>query len=112
LAWASWNYLIPEHSIEDAARLTYNMNILQHIPTQTQVLVTLNDANIDPNCLIDTFQYTHPFYDRSTLEAQSRHHEISGLNHVHYCGAYWYYGFHEDGVNSALRVCQQLGVDW
>lgn len=112
LAWASWNYLIPAHSNEDAARLTYNMNVLQHIPTETQVLVTLNDTNIDPECIIDSFQYAHPFYDRSTLDAQSRHSQISGLNHTHYCGAYWYYGFHEDGVNSALRVCQQLGVDW
>jgi predicted NAD/FAD-binding protein len=112
LAWASWNYFIPAGSKEDVAHLTYNMNILQHIPTKTPLLVTLNDPNIDPDCLLGTFDYMHPFYDQETLDAQTRHHEISGQNHTHYCGAYWHFGFHEDGVKSALRVCQQLGVEW
>lgn len=112
LAWASWNYLIPASSIQDVARLTYNMNILQHIPTDTQVLVTLNDPDIQADKIIDQFQYSHPFYSQKTLNAQARHSEISGVNQTHYCGAYWSYGFHEDGVKSALRVCAQLGVNW
>jgi len=112
LAWASWNYLIPAGSNEDVAHLTYNMNILQRIPTKTQVLVTLNDPEIDPEHLISTFEYAHPYYDQTALDVQARHPEISGQNHTHYCGAYWYFGFHEDGVKSALRVCENLGVVW
>ena len=112
LAWASWNYLIPRSAGHDMARLTYNMNILQHIPTQTQVLVTLNDPDIDPTKVIDQFDYAHPFFNQQAIDAQARHEEISGQNRTFYCGAYWSYGFHEDGVKSALRVCQQLGVNW
>lgn len=112
LAWASWNYLIPKSTTHDVARLTYNMNILQHIPTETQVLVTLNDPDIQANKIIHQTQYSHPFYCQETIDAQARHSEISGVNQTHYCGAYWSYGFHEDGVKSAIRVCAQLGVNW
>lgn len=111
-AWASWNYRIPYQKASDQAMLTYNMNILQHINTETQVLVTLNDHEIDQKAIIGQFEYAHPFYDQAMLAAQSRHSEISDQNHTHYCGAYWYYGFHEDGVKSALRVCRALGVTW
>ena len=111
-AWASWNYSIPRNKTADQARLTYNMNILQHIPSRTQVLVTLNDPDIKPDTIIKTIEYSHPFYDAHMVKAQNRHGEISAQNRTHYCGAYWHYGFHEDGVKSALRVCQALGVRW
>ena len=111
-AWASWNYSIPRNKTADQARLTYNMNILQHIPSRTQVLVTLNDPDIKPDTMIKTIEYSHPFYDAHMVKAQDRHGEISAQNSTHYCGAYWHYGFHEDGVKSALRVCQELGVRW
>lgn len=111
-AFASWNYYIPESREADQARLTYNMNILQHIKTDTQVLVTLNDPDIDPNKIIGKYEYAHPFYNQTMLDAQARHHEISAQNRTHYCGAYWFYGFHEDGVKSAQRVCRDLGVCW
>jgi predicted NAD/FAD-binding protein len=111
-AWASWNYAIPRHKAADQARLTYNMNILQHIKTSTQVLVTLNDPDIEAEKVIAEFDYAHPFYDQAMLAAQGRHGEISGHNNTHYCGAYWFYGFHEDGVKSAVRVCEALGVAW
>ncbi|MFN3239084.1 MAG: NAD(P)/FAD-dependent oxidoreductase [Pseudomonadales bacterium] len=111
-AWASWNYAIPRNKAADQARLTYNMNILQHIQTPTQVLVTLNDPDIPAEHVIAEFDYAHPFYDQAMLDAQGRHSEISGHSNTHYCGAYWYYGFHEDGVKSALRVCEALGVTW
>lgn len=111
-AWASWNYRIPFEKASDQATLTYNMNILQHIDTETQVLVTLNDDGIDQKSIIGEFHYAHPFYDQAMLTAQSCHSEISGSHHTHFCGAYWFYGFHEDGVKSALRVCDALGVSW
>jgi predicted NAD/FAD-binding protein len=55
--------------------------------------------------------YRHPIYTRAAIQAQSRWSEISGVNRTHYCGAYWFYGFHEDGLNSALRVARALGVE-
>ena len=109
LAWASWNYNLSSDTSHQAT-LTYNMNILQHIKTKTPILVTLNSDKIDPTKIIETFDYSHPFYNHKALASQHRHHEISGVDRTHYCGAYWSYGFHEDGVKSALRVCETFGV--
>jgi len=55
--------------------------------------------------------YYHPHYTHDAIRAQARWKEISGVNRTHYCGAYWSYGFHEDGLNSALRVARTLGVE-
>ncbi len=57
-------------------------------------------------------RYEHPVYSVAATAAQQRHGDISGVRRTHYCGAYWGYGFHEDGVTSALRVCRALGVSW
>lgn len=111
-AWASWNYTISKGQQADQAQLTYNMNILQHLNSDTQVLVTLNDPSIDPEKILGTFEYSHPYFDQAMVKSQARHAEISGPNHTHFCGAYWSYGFHEDGVRSAQRVCKTLGVNW
>lgn len=109
LSWASWNYHLDRNSGQ--AALTYDMNRLQHLPVRTPVLVTLNDPGmIDDSKVIDTFEYTHPFYDQPMLDAQSLWGMISGQNRTCYAGAYWRNGFHEDGVVSALKVCRQLGV--
>jgi predicted NAD/FAD-binding protein len=56
--------------------------------------------------------YFHPLYTLDAVRAQARWPEISGRNHTHFCGAYWFYGFHEDGLNSAIRVAEKLGVRW
>ncbi len=110
LAWASWNYHLTNENI-DKATLTYNMNILQHIKSEETVLVTLNDdGRIDPKKVLKKIDYAHPQYNHAMLEAQQRKHEISGKNRTYYCGAYWQFGFHEDGVNSALDVCQHFGL--
>ncbi|MFT5928025.1 MAG: putative NAD/FAD-binding protein [Candidatus Azotimanducaceae bacterium] len=108
-AWASWNYYLSD-SKPDKATLTYNMNILQGIRTKSPVLVTLNSNRIDAKKIIAEYEYAHPHYNQATLDAQQRHAEISGLNRSHYCGAYWFDGFHEDGVRSALRVCENFNV--
>jgi len=110
LARASWNYLKDDNR-QDLATLTYYMNILQKIDSDDHILVTLNDnQQINPALIIKEFEYYHPLYNHDTLEAQRRHDEISGVQGTHYCGAYWHYGFHEDGVKSALRVCEKFGV--
>jgi len=111
LAWASWNYHIPQRA-NDCAMVTYNMNMLQNFDDAEETfLVTLNrSAEIDPAKIIKTYQYAHPIFTQEGIRAQGRHGEISGQNRTHYCGAYWFSGFHEDGVNSALRVARNFGI--
>ncbi len=111
LAWASWNYHIPQRKSE-TAMVTYNMNMLQNFhDAEETLLVTLNRSQeIDPAKIIDQYQYAHPVFTLDGVAAQKRHHEISGHNRSHYCGAYWFNGFHEDGVNSALRVVESFGI--
>lgn len=106
-AWASWNY-----NMVDAAReqttLTYNMNILQRLVKNNTYLVTLNQE-IEEKYVLRRFTYMHPVYTVAALKAQQRWGDISGNNNSHFCGAYWFNGFHEDGVKSALRVCAEIG---
>ncbi len=109
-AWASWNYHLLATSI-GCATVTYHMNRLQSLNANREFCVTLNRTEaIDPEQIIATFQYAHPVYTPEGVAAQACHEEISGHNRTHYCGAYWGWGFHEDGVKSALRVANELGV--
>lgn len=109
-AWSSWNYRIcPE--VKNAATLTYNMNILQHIESSETICVTLNDSSqISPDKVLRRFQYAHPVFSTQRQSMQQRHSEVIRTNRTSFCGAYWGNGFHEDGVNSALAVCGQFGA--
>jgi predicted NAD/FAD-binding protein len=111
-ARAAWNYHRPAGGPPDRATLTYDMNRLQSLATSTPVLVTLNEAAIDPARVLAAFDYAHPVLDGRAVAGQRRHHEISGVDKVSYCGAHWGYGFHEDGLQSALAVCRALGERW
>jgi predicted NAD/FAD-binding protein len=107
--WASWNAFIPETDVSGAT-LTYNMNILQGLKTPVDFCVTLNQEDtIDPEKVRQRFIYHHPVYTPRGLAARKRFDDISGKNRLHFCGAYWGHGFHEDGVNSALAVCAYFG---
>jgi predicted NAD/FAD-binding protein len=109
-AWASWNYHLDE-SRAACSTVTYHMNSLQSLRADREFCVTLNRTSvIDPSKIIGSFSYAHPVYTPEGVAAQARHDEISGQNRTHYCGAYWGWGFHEDGVRSALRVVQELGA--
>lgn len=110
-AWAAWNYHIPTDPAQ-AVGLTYNMNILQNFDdAPVTFCVTLNRTDhIDPDKIIKRFNYAHPVFTRAGIEAQQNYHKIGNKNRTHFCGAYWFNGFHEDGVNSALRVVEDLGV--
>ena len=109
LAWASWNYLLDQNPEEPVA-LTYNMNILQSLNSDHTFCVTLNNHDaIDPSKVIKKIIYHHPLYTVDAIKAQNRKHEISGQKNTYYCGAYWHNGFHEDGVVSALDVCEHFG---
>jgi predicted NAD/FAD-binding protein len=84
--------------------------LLQRLASPHHFCVTLNHtAGIDPASVLRRFTYHHPIYTPRGVAAQKRHAEISGLRRTHYCGAYWGFGFHEDGVKSALAVCRRFG---
>ena len=108
-AWSSWNYLLDEDQSK-AVALTYNMNILQSLNSDRTFCVSLNSGNlVDESKVIKELSYDHPLFTTSSINAQSRKHEISGKHNTYYCGAYWRNGFHEDGVMSALDVCKDFG---
>jgi len=108
LAWAAWNYHVPPEPGEKVA-LTYNMNILQSLPSRHTFCVTLNRTEqIDPNRIIKRLNYHHPLYTPAAVAAQARQHEVNGANRTYFCGAYWRYGFHEDGVVSALNALKHF----
>ncbi|PWE45413.1 NAD(P)/FAD-dependent oxidoreductase [Pseudomonas prosekii] len=109
LAWASWNYRLNGAGTTHAA-VTYDMNILQGLQSDTTFCVSLNQsAGIDPSKVLAKFTYAHPQYSLKAVAAQQRWEELDGAQHTYYCGAYWANGFHEDGVVSALRVARSLG---
>jgi uncharacterized protein len=107
-AWASWNY----HLLDEPpgrATVTYHMNRLQSLGCAEQYCVTLNRTEaIDPARVVRRIGYAHPVYTAAGVEAQARHAEISGVRRTFYCGAYWGWGFHEDGVVSGHRAAAQL----
>jgi predicted NAD/FAD-binding protein len=111
-ARASWNYLLAADA-DAAPTVTYDLNRLQGLTVPEQYCVTLNpDGHIDERRVLRRFVYRHPLYTREAIGAQRRWREVSDVNRTHYCGAYWFYGFHEDGLNSAIRVAGALGVEW
>ena len=109
ICWASWNYIIPEDD-EGGMALTYDMNILQTLRAPVEFCVTLNLTHaIDPEKIVFHITYDHPVFTLKGISAQKSHERINGINRTYFCGAYWGYGFHEDGVNSALAVAKHFG---
>lgn len=108
-AWASWNYRIPEQPGRSVS-VSYFMNRLQGIRSRHDYVVSLNEPDIDPNKVIRRVTYHHPFYTPAGRLAQQRREAISGVRRTHYAGAYWGFGFHEDGARSGRDVARALGV--
>jgi predicted NAD/FAD-binding protein len=109
-AWAAWNYRVRR---EPGARvaLTYNMNILQSLDARETYCVTLNDSSrIAPEKVIRRLVYHHPLYTPAGVAAQRRQHELNGAQRTYFCGAYWRFGFHEDGVVSALAALRHFAA--
>ncbi|MFT5433375.1 MAG: putative NAD/FAD-binding protein [Myxococcota bacterium] len=110
-AWGAWNYHIAGK--EDApATVTYDMNILQTLQADQTYCVTLNPPDqLDPARVLYETRFSHPLYTPNAAVAQGRWSEISGLNRTHFCGAYWGFGFHEDGVRSGIAVASMFGAE-
>ena len=106
--WAAWNYL-RRQAPGQRVSVTYNMNMLQGIQSRETFCVTLNDTqNIDPDKVIRRMQYQHPVFTTQGVAAQKQHRDINGKQRTWYCGAYWRFGFHEDGVVSALDTLRDF----
>jgi predicted NAD/FAD-binding protein len=110
-ARSAWNFHLLREP-KPLSTVTYYMNHLQRLSADRDFCVTLNRTEaIDPAKIIRTIPYAHPMYTPSGVAAQAEHSSISGLaGRTHYCGAYWGWGFHEDGVVSALQACRPFGV--
>ena len=116
-AWAAWNVLRlrPDsaNSTEPACTVSYCMNLLQGLDSPKPFVVTLNASwRIDPTKILARMDYAHPVYTHAAVGAQQRWSEINGVNRTWYCGAWWGWGFHEDGLKSGVRVAEALGVAW
>ncbi|MCY7353634.1 MAG: FAD-dependent oxidoreductase [Lysobacter sp.] len=116
-AWAAWNAYVPApgHAASEQAHCTvsYCMNLLQSLDAPEPIVVTLNrSAEIDPGRILRRLRYQHPLQTLASVAAQARKVEIQGQRNLWFAGAYWGYGFHEDGLRSAVEVAQGLGVAW
>ena len=109
--WSSWNYLL-QADTQQQPILTYSMNILQSIKSDVEFCVTLNATHkIDAVKILGRYEYEHPVFNQAAISAQEKWQNINGVKRTWFCGAYWFNGFHEDGVNSALRVVKALGAN-
>lgn len=111
-AWAAWNVHRPRGG-EGPVAVTYWMNRLQALPVRTPLLVSLNrERDVDPQRVLDRVSFRHPEFSVAAVRAQARWAEIDGADRVHFAGAWWGWGFHEDGVRSAQCVARRFGVAW
>ncbi|MBN2646419.1 MAG: FAD-dependent oxidoreductase [Thiotrichales bacterium] len=115
LAWASWNYLRDSHTEEKNVAVTYWMNRLQNLPQKTPILVTLNPFEPPkPALTFEKIVYQHPVFDEAAMAAQKALNLVQGKAHCWFAGAYTGYGFHEDGLRSAVDLARrwQISLPW
>jgi predicted NAD/FAD-binding protein len=111
-AWAAWNALVPREP-GTPCTVSYWMNLLQGIESAEPLIVTLNPTRpIAPEKVLRSLSYAHPVYTQTSVAARSRKGEIQGAGRTWFAGAYWGWGFHEDGMRSAVEVAAALGVPW
>tara|TARA_B100002052_G_scaffold294621_1_gene319698 strand:+ start:72 stop:1361 length:1290 start_codon:yes stop_codon:yes gene_type:complete len=108
LTWSSWNFI--KKSDSDNFSLTYWMNKLQNLPSKKNYFVTINPSKLPKN-IIDQTIFEHPIFSLETLKAQKELYKIQGKKNTYFCGSYFGYGFHEDGIQSAASLCKYLDVD-
>jgi len=116
MAWASWNYLSGKnYQAERAVGVTYWMNALQPLKTAENIFVTLNPI-VEPRAelVLKVIDYQHPVFDPQAMHAQAQLPDIQGLKSCWFTGAYTGYGFHEDGLASAVRLAKQwqISLPW
>jgi predicted NAD/FAD-binding protein len=108
VAWSSWNSILDENNSHKSC-LTYWLNKLQNLNSRNNYFLTLNPIlDIEEKKIIKIINFTHPFYDKKTTEAQKELHQLQGINNSSFCGSYFGYGFHEDGLKSAIEAIKNL----
>ena len=106
--WSSWNSILDKNDPKKSC-VTYWLNKLQNLKTKKNYFLTLNPfISIEDNKIIKKVEFTHPFYDIKTIKAQKNLIKIQGKNNSWFCGSYFGYGFHEDGLNSGINVSNKL----
>jgi predicted NAD/FAD-binding protein len=111
-AWAAWNALVPRVATRTCT-VSYCMNLLQGLSSPSPLIVTLNPSRpINPRAVLKTLRYHHPVYSHQSVAAQARKQDIQGIRRTWFAGAYWGWGFHEDGMRSAVEVATALGAPW
>ena len=106
--WSSWNSILDKNDIKKNC-ITYWLNKLQNLKTIKNYFLTLNPfISIEENKIIKKIEFSHPFYDINTINAQKHLSELQGINNTYFCGSYFGYGFHEDGLNSGMEVAKKL----
>lgn len=111
-AWAGWNAYVPVEP-EAPCTVSFCMNLLQGLQSPDPFVVTLNRSEvIDPAKVLHRITYHHPLYTPQAVAAQRRRAQIQGVNRTWFAGAYWGWGFHEDGLRSAVDIARRFGVDW
>ena len=108
LSWSSWNFI--KRGESDNFSLTYWMNKLQNLQSKKNYFVTINPTKLPEN-VIDQTSFEHPIFSLETLKAQKKLYKIQGKKNTYFCGSYFGYGFHEDGIQSAANLCKYLDVD-
>jgi len=110
--WASWVYLSEgQEDKKDSVSLTYWMNNLQDLDRDHSIFVTLNPGRRpDEKTIMNEHKFSHPIFDLGAIKSQERINEIQGQNNLWFCGAYQRYGFHEDGLLSAVNIAKQMGI--
>ncbi len=107
-AWSSWNSILDKNDTKKNC-ITYWLNKLQNLKSKKNYFLTLNPfISIEENRIIKKVEFTHPFYDMKTINAQKYLSELQGVNSTYFCGSYFGYGFHEDGLNSGIELSNKL----
>jgi predicted NAD/FAD-binding protein len=110
--WAAWNVLTPNDGSGDFI-VSYCMNLLQGLNAPQPFIVSLNPGeHIHPGRILRRMTYEHPVFTQRAVAAQRRKAEIQGSRRTWYAGAYWGWGFHEDGMRSAVAIAQAFGIPW
>ena len=107
-AWSSWNSILDKNDTKKNC-VTYWLNKLQNLKSEKNYFLTLNSfIPIEDKKIIQKVEFTHPFYDIKTINAQKYLSDLQGVNNSYFCGSYFGYGFHEDGLNSGINVSNKL----
>jgi len=106
--WSSWNSILSKENLKVNC-VTYWLNKLQNLNADKNYFLTINPIiPVDESKIIKKIEFTHPIYDTQTMNAQENLSELQGINNTFFCGSYFGYGFHEDGLKSAIDVSNKL----